>query len=545
MKVSLILLAGLGVAAALGRRPAALRHWVLAVAVLCAAALPLAERALPGWPMTMPKGAPRTELTAVSVDVSVGGASGDGVASPLRAARVDWIAAIWLCGAGFSLLILASGMARLIWLSRRARPAASNWTAAAKEIFNEHGMRRGVDLLQSDHPSLLATWGVARPRIILPAAAATWSDDLIRVVLRHELAHIRRFDWAVQIAGELLRSAYWFNPLTWVACTRLRTESEHACDDEVLRSGVDAAAYAAHLVTLARQLGRQRVWLPAPAMARHSTLHRRVTVMLNRHIDRSRVGLGARFGILGLLLTGTLAVAGAQASGTLTATIVDPQGAVLPGVRVTITNAGQTQQTQTNSSGRFQFTGLPLGDYVLRVELPGFKAYDKTVTIANANVVQTIALELGQVRETISVVDAGETEPRVTTASGPVSSPPCDPEPATTTAAVRVGGNIRPPIKLKDVAPSYPASLRGSGASGEVVLDGVIGVDGLVHDIRPRESKLLAPKLPSDATAQAEQAFAESMTAAVTQWQFRSTMLNCVPVEVPITITGRFRAQAP
>ena len=376
---------------------------------------------------------------------------------------------------------------------------------------------------------------MVRPRIILPAAAATWSDDLIRVVLRHELAHIRRFDWAMQIGGELLRSAYWFNPLTWLACTRLRTESEQACDDEVLSSGIDAAAYATHLVTLARQLGGQRAWLPAPAMARRSTLHRRVTAMLNRHIDRSRVGTRARFGILGLLVTGTLAIAAAQASGTLTATIVDPQGAVLPGVRVTITNAGQTQQTETNSAGRFQFAGLPLGDYVVRVAVPGFKAYEKTVTIANANVVQTIAMELGQVHETISVVDAGETEPRVASAPGSVSTPACNPEPAATTGAIRVGGNIRAPVKLKDVSPLYPASLRGTGASGEVVLDGVIGVDGFVHDIRPHDA----------ATAKVDQAFVEAMTTAVTQWQFRSTMLNCLPVEVPITITGRFRAQAP
>jgi TonB family protein len=84
-------------------------------------------------------------------------------------------------------------------------------------------------------------------------------------------------------------------------------------------------------------------------------------------------------------------------------------------------------------------------------------------------------------------------------------------------------------MKLKDVHPIYPASLRGTGASGDVVLDAVLGTDGFIHDIRAREGS--------------QQPFVDAFIEAVTQWKFDSTLLNCVPVETPITITGHFRPQ--
>ena len=60
------------------------------------------------------------------------------------------------------------------------------------------------------------TWGWRRARILLPAVAEEWSDDQIRIVLAHELAHIARGDWAAQLAAEVLRAIYWFNPVLWI-----------------------------------------------------------------------------------------------------------------------------------------------------------------------------------------------------------------------------------------------------------------------------------------------------------------------------------------
>ena len=123
-------------------------------------------------------------------------------------------------------------------------------------IGRRYGLSREPVLLQSDHPSLVATWGVLRPQVMLPSGARTWPEERVRIVLAHELAHIRRRDWLLQIGAELLRSIYWFNPVLWLGCSRLRHESEQACDDAVLSLDIEPSAYARHLVELARSLSR-------------------------------------------------------------------------------------------------------------------------------------------------------------------------------------------------------------------------------------------------------------------------------------------------
>ena len=135
----------------------------------------------------------------------------------------------------------------------------------SRASLSEHfGLRTPVRLLQSDQPALLVTWGLFTPKVMLPADAASWDADRIRVVLAHELAHVQRSDWIVQIGGELLRSAYWFNPLVWFASSRLRLESERACDDAVVNLGVSGGDYALHLLELARQFGRSPSARPSP-----------------------------------------------------------------------------------------------------------------------------------------------------------------------------------------------------------------------------------------------------------------------------------------
>src|SRR6185436_12274721 len=138
---------------------------------------------------------------------------------------------IWRLGFGIGAALLVAGLARLTWLTRAASRASGHWTALAEEISKSYRLRRRVRVLQTRQPALLVTWGSIRPTVLLPFGAEGWSDERIRVVLTHELAHIRRHDWVVQILAELVRCTYWFNPLMWWVCSRLRQEGERACDD--------------------------------------------------------------------------------------------------------------------------------------------------------------------------------------------------------------------------------------------------------------------------------------------------------------------------
>ena len=251
--------------------------------------------------------------------------------------------------------------------------------------------------------------------------------------------------------------------------------------------------------------------------------------MLNTRVDRSPVSRRARVATIALLLAATAAIAAPQSFTTFSGSLVDPQGGALPGARVTLSNAArQTKyEVQTRSTGEFEVPGLPPGEYAVEVQLPGFQLYRATVTMQGASMHRDITLNLGTLHETITVDDAPLTPTPSPRAVAARPNPVC--ETGAASGNVRLGGNIRAPRKLKDVRPIYPAALRGTGAEAEVVLDAVIGVDGMVKDMQPRDS--------------AQPAFADALMTAVAQWEFDSTLLNCVPVEVPITITGKFVPQ--
>ena len=123
------------------------------------------------------------------------------------------------------------------------------------------------------------------------------------MVLAHELAHVARQDWLLQMCAELLRCAYWFHPLAWIAARKLRHESEQACDDAVLNSGIPARDYATELLELARALASSgRRWATALAIVRSSDLERRFKAMLNLSINRSRVSWRAKLTVAAVAL---------------------------------------------------------------------------------------------------------------------------------------------------------------------------------------------------------------------------------------------------
>ena len=92
-----------------------------------------------------------------------------------------------------------------------------------------------------------------------------------------------------------------------------------------------------------------------------------------------------------------------------------------------------------------------------------------------------------------------------------------------------IGGNLRAPTKLVHVRPRFPANLSAAGLSGVVVLDAIIGAEGTIQDVSTRSS----PHPDFEAAA----------IDAVRQWEFSQTLLNCVPVEVMMTVTVNFAAR--
>ena len=234
----------------------------------------------------------------------------------------------------------------------------------AREICRTFGLRRPVVLLESHLSADPRHLGRCAAESHAPPAARDWSDDRARIVLRHELAHVRRGDWAVLIAAEVLRAIYWFNPLVWIVCARLHRESEYACDDAVLNAGVEGSEYATHSVELARTLkGDCGAWLPASAMARPSSLEGRIRAMLNTSVNRGPLTRPVRVATVIALLRLTVSIAGfgAQAFFTFSGSVVDSTGRFMPDAKLVLTNtASQAKhEVRSDGTGHFEFVGLP------------------------------------------------------------------------------------------------------------------------------------------------------------------------------------------
>src|SRR6185503_14147036 len=195
-----------------------------------------------------------------------------------------WLAIVWLAGAVLVTARLLGGLIGLRRVMARAtRVRDERLLDALRAVTSELGVTRTVTLLVDD--AAVGTWGAWRPRIVLPPDADEWSDERVRAVLAHELAHVQRFDWPVQLAAEAVCGALWFNPLAWVVARRLRDEGERACDDVVLATGLVEHDYASHLFDIARA-ARGPVLSGAMPMARPSSLEGRIAAMLNPAIDR-------------------------------------------------------------------------------------------------------------------------------------------------------------------------------------------------------------------------------------------------------------------
>jgi beta-lactamase regulating signal transducer with metallopeptidase domain len=442
------------------------------------------------------------------------------------------IAPVWTAGTIVSLALFVAGLARLKRLARHAeRLTSGTWCDTAADVSRAYGLDRSVVLLQSRHPSMLFTWGLWRPHVMLPAGAAAWTDERIRVVLAHELAHVRRHDWIVQAGAQLGRAAFWFNPLMWMACRRLTVESEQACDDEVLRLGIQGPAYAAHLVELARAFKSYRrsgiVPSPAPAIVNTSSLERRVRAMLQFGLNRDRVSRTASAVTFAVMVAITIPLAGFGAAqngpATFSGTLVDAMGRILPGVPIAFINSTTVAdvETRTDQSGRFAFDNLPAGNYELIASLPGFGGKYLVTLSAGQNLQREVPLQIGVIEEMISVARGAAPRPSKPALPRPEYQPESDP-----CRQSQVGGCVVAPIKLRDVRPTYPANADDVGRM--IKLQGVIGTDGFVKGLTGVD------------VAPADEIFARAAIAAVEQWQFAPTRLDGVPVETHMHVTIKF-----
>ena len=197
----------------------------------------------------------------------------------------------WLVGVGIAGLVPLVGLAQVFRLRRGATTIEDeSWLALLDDVSRELRIRRPVRLLKSPRTKMPLTWGVLRPVVLVPDEAESWSGSRRRMVLLHELAHVKRLDWLTQMVGQAACSLHWFNPLVWLAARRMQVEREQACDDMVLAAGTPASEYASELLHFASRLRTGSLSaLAAVPMARQTSLEQRVRGILDGSRRRAAV----------------------------------------------------------------------------------------------------------------------------------------------------------------------------------------------------------------------------------------------------------------
>jgi len=211
---------------------------------------------------------------------------------PRNAAQVALL--IWAAGAALVLARLLLGTLRMRRITRDAeRLIDYRWSMLSNRLRGQLDIRDHVAIYVSAEVAMPMTWGVLIPVIVLPPESSAWSAEWRRVVLLHELAHIKRRDCLTQTLAHLACALYWFNPLVWFAARRLRIERELACDDCVLEVGAGASDYANYLVEIAQTFEDVEPVTPVSVGMACSQLENRVRAILDpqlnrRHLSRRR-----------------------------------------------------------------------------------------------------------------------------------------------------------------------------------------------------------------------------------------------------------------
>ncbi len=172
--------------------------------------------------------------------------------SGLLAAVAPWLAPFWMAGVAVFYLRHAAGFIALLRLRRRGVCAAPDrWQKELARLSSRVRVTRPIALLESCLAEAPLVLGHLRPVILMPVGLlAGLPAGQVEAILLHELAHIRRHDYLLNVLQRLAEGLLFYHPAVWWISRIIRTERENCCDDRVVSIRGDAAEYAAALASL-------------------------------------------------------------------------------------------------------------------------------------------------------------------------------------------------------------------------------------------------------------------------------------------------------
>ena len=261
-----------------------------------------------------------------------------GAASPvlrvLPLARVEpllpTLILTWIAGVSVLSLRLLTGW---IWIQRlrtHGAPAADEWQRMATRLSRRLHIGRAITLLESTLVDVPTVIGWLKPVVLLPASAlAALSPQQLEAILAHELAHIRRHDYLVNLLQTLVETLLFYHPAVWWLSRRIRIERENCCDDLAVSLCGDPVAYANALADLESLRSVASAWRKhedhIAMAATGGALLQRVRRLLGAPSSHTGRGPAWLAGSVALLLIGGIALGadglGREQAGTPPATV--------------------------------------------------------------------------------------------------------------------------------------------------------------------------------------------------------------------------------
>ena len=487
---------------------------------------------------------------------------------------LPWMAAFWLAGIVVAGTCALGGLIQANLLKRGSPEFAL--PGEMEYLISRSGVAGRVRLLESARVSVPTVVGWWRPAILFPAVPGI-DPAHVRALLAHELAHVRRRDYLVNLFQAAVEVLLFFHAAVWWVSARVRAERECCCDDAAVKMCGDVLGYVRALSDAER---RRRASKLAVALTGASLLDR-----IRRLIDmKTTPTYGFKDRFTGISAFVVLFAAGAGSSSLapvpiradsaaaivpleaksqetapvvqtavpvqtpskataatrppapgpraaaasvaarsphrepqqrqprkISGTILDFTGGVIPGAAVSIFDPETRQQTATTFSrqnGFFEIE-LPRPDCQIQFSTPGFQ----TQVLSGDQIGPgplTIEMELGQVKEVVTVVTAAKTAGDSSLLKEPI----------------RVGGNVVLPRLARRADPVYPPDARDANIEGTVIVSALIDEEGNVKDPVVLKGHRLLRSAALD---------------CVSQWQYRPALVNGEAHPVRLSITINFR----
>ena len=200
------------------------------------------------------------------------------------------IVTLWLIGMAFFTLRLLGSLVYIERLKNKHQQAMSNyWQERLMHLKNQIALSRSVRLVESALVRVPMVIGWVKPVILLPIGAVNQlSVAQVEAILAHELAHIARHDYLLNVLQSIVETVLYFNPAVWIISAHIRAERENCCDDIALKLCGNSLSYAKALVHL--QEVQQQAPLLAMAFSRpKKQLLPRIQRILNQPQNKSQI----------------------------------------------------------------------------------------------------------------------------------------------------------------------------------------------------------------------------------------------------------------